>query len=105
MSWAPARVGLLSVADFAAPVGRFRAAGGHADEPERKPYGLLAECVDDQGGTFRFWQPVDCRVTRRSKHIAPRSSLISNAARAVKLDPLRKTRRAGTGRTCGGHRT
>jgi uncharacterized glyoxalase superfamily protein PhnB len=45
------------VDDLAAAVERVRAAGGHADEPERKPYGLLAECVDDQGTTFRLWQP------------------------------------------------
>ena len=47
------------VDDIAAAVERVRTAGGHADEPERKPYGLLAECVDDQGATFRLWQPVD----------------------------------------------
>ena len=47
------------VDDIAAAVERVRAAGGHADEPERKPYGLLAECVDDQGATFRLWQPAD----------------------------------------------
>jgi uncharacterized glyoxalase superfamily protein PhnB len=45
------------VDDIAAAVERVRAAGGHADEPELKPYGLLAECVDDQGATFRLWQP------------------------------------------------
>jgi predicted enzyme related to lactoylglutathione lyase len=47
------------VDDIAAAVERIRAAGGHADEPERRPYGLLAGCVDDQGATFRLWQPVD----------------------------------------------
>jgi predicted enzyme related to lactoylglutathione lyase len=47
------------VDDIAAAVERVRTAGGHADEPERHPYGLLAECVDDQGATFRLWQPVD----------------------------------------------
>jgi uncharacterized glyoxalase superfamily protein PhnB len=47
------------VDDIAAAVERVRTAGGHADEPERKPYGLLAECVDDQGTTFRLWQPAD----------------------------------------------
>jgi len=47
------------VDDIAAAVGRVRAAGGQADEPEHKPYGLLAECLDDQGATFRLWQPVD----------------------------------------------
>jgi uncharacterized glyoxalase superfamily protein PhnB len=45
------------VDDIAAAVGRVRAAGGRADPPERKPYGLLAECVDDQGAAFRLWQP------------------------------------------------
>ncbi len=47
------------VDDIAAAVERVRAAGGRADEPERKPYGLLTECVDDQGATFRLWQPTD----------------------------------------------
>ena len=45
------------VDDITAAVERVRAAGGHADEPDRKPYGFLAECVDDQGATFRLWQP------------------------------------------------
>jgi len=45
------------VEDIAAAIGRVRAAGGHADEPARMPYGLLATCVDDQGATFRLWQP------------------------------------------------
>ena len=47
------------VDDIAAAVERVRVAGGRADEPDRKPYGLLAECVDDQGATFRLWQPPD----------------------------------------------
>jgi uncharacterized glyoxalase superfamily protein PhnB len=47
------------VDDIAAAVERVRAAGGRADEPELKPYGLLAECADDQGATFRLWQPAD----------------------------------------------
>ncbi len=45
------------VDDLAAAVERVRAAGGHADEPVRRRFGLLAECTDDQGGTFRLWQP------------------------------------------------
>jgi predicted enzyme related to lactoylglutathione lyase len=45
------------VDDIAAAVERVRAAGGHAVEPVRRPFGLLAECVDDQGATFRLWQP------------------------------------------------
>lgn len=47
------------VDDIAAGVERVRAAGGRADEPEPKPYGLLAECLDDQGVRFRLWQPAD----------------------------------------------
>ena len=47
------------VDDIAAAVQRVRAAGGRGGEPERKPYGLLAECTDNQGGTFRLWQPAD----------------------------------------------
>ncbi len=47
------------VDDIAAAVERVRAAGGRADEPERRRYGLSTECVDDQGATFRLWQPAD----------------------------------------------
>jgi uncharacterized glyoxalase superfamily protein PhnB len=47
------------VDDIAAAVERVRAAGGHADEPGRRRFGLSAECVDDQGATFRLWQPAD----------------------------------------------
>ena len=47
------------VDDIVAAVERVRAAGGRAGEPARQPYGLLAECVDDQGATFRLWQPAD----------------------------------------------
>jgi predicted enzyme related to lactoylglutathione lyase len=45
------------VDDIAAAVERVRAAGGRAGDPERKPYGLLADCEDNQGATFRLWQP------------------------------------------------
>jgi uncharacterized glyoxalase superfamily protein PhnB len=48
----------LRVDDIAAAVERVRAAGGHAGEPQRRPFGLLAECTDDQGLTFRLWQPL-----------------------------------------------
>ncbi len=47
------------VDDIAAAVERVRAAGGHAYGPVRQPYGLIAECVDDQGATFRLWQPTE----------------------------------------------
>jgi uncharacterized glyoxalase superfamily protein PhnB len=45
------------VDDIAAAVERVRAAGGQAEEPARMRFGLLATCVDDQGLTFRLWQP------------------------------------------------
>jgi uncharacterized glyoxalase superfamily protein PhnB len=45
------------VDDIAAAVERVRAARGHAGQPVRRPFGLLAECVDDQGATFHLWQP------------------------------------------------
>jgi uncharacterized glyoxalase superfamily protein PhnB len=47
------------VDDIAAALERVRAAGGAANQPRRMPYGLLAECADDQGATFRLWQPAD----------------------------------------------
>jgi len=47
------------VDDIAATVERVRAAGGHAGEPTRRLFGLLADCTDDQGATFRLWQPAD----------------------------------------------
>jgi uncharacterized glyoxalase superfamily protein PhnB len=47
------------VDDIAAAVERVRVAGGRADEPRRMPYGLHAECADDQGTTFRLVQPAD----------------------------------------------
>src|SRR5580700_5689620 len=47
------------VDDIAAAVERVRSAGGRADEPARRAFGLLADCADDQGATFRLWQPAD----------------------------------------------
>jgi uncharacterized glyoxalase superfamily protein PhnB len=45
------------VDDIGAAAERVRAAGGRANEPERRLFGLTTECVDDQGVTFRLWQP------------------------------------------------
>jgi len=45
------------VDDIGAAIERVRVAGGHADEPERRLFGLTARCVDNQGATFRLWQP------------------------------------------------
>jgi uncharacterized glyoxalase superfamily protein PhnB len=47
------------VDDIAAAVERVRTAGGQAAEPGRRGFGLSAECTDDQGMTFRLWQPAD----------------------------------------------
>lgn len=41
-----------AVDDVHAAVERVRAAGGSADEPVREPYGLVADCVDNQGMRF-----------------------------------------------------
>jgi uncharacterized protein len=44
------------VDDAAATVARVRAAGGQASEPEPRPYGLTADCTDDQGIRFAVHQ-------------------------------------------------
>jgi predicted enzyme related to lactoylglutathione lyase len=41
-----------AVDDLHAAIARVRAAGGFADEPVRQPYGVLADCVDNQGMRF-----------------------------------------------------
>ena len=41
-----------AVDDVAAAVEQIRAAGGSASEPETRPYGPAADCVDDQGTVF-----------------------------------------------------
>ena len=45
------------VDDITAAVERVAAAGGHADDPKRVAFGLLAQCTDNQGTTFHLWQP------------------------------------------------
>jgi uncharacterized glyoxalase superfamily protein PhnB len=47
------------VDDIAAAIERVRSGGGRANEPKRRPFGLLAECVDDQDTPFHLWQPAD----------------------------------------------
>jgi uncharacterized glyoxalase superfamily protein PhnB len=47
------------VNDVETAVERVRAAGGQAEEIERRPYGLMANCVDDQDAHFQLWQPID----------------------------------------------
>jgi predicted enzyme related to lactoylglutathione lyase len=48
----PAILPVYAVGDIDAAVARVRAAGGTASDPERHPYGTLAECTDDQGTRF-----------------------------------------------------
>ncbi|HEU5156738.1 MAG TPA: VOC family protein [Streptosporangiaceae bacterium] len=45
-------VPMFVVDDIVSAVERVRAAGGTATEPDRKPYGVMAECADDQGTRF-----------------------------------------------------
>lgn len=47
----------FQVDDAAAAVERVRAAGGTAEEPADRSYGLMAECRDDQGMRFQVWEP------------------------------------------------
>jgi len=49
-------VPMWRVADLRAAVGRVRAAGGTATEPRQEPYGLTADCADDQGTRFYLGQ-------------------------------------------------
>jgi|GEM_PF-202921 len=49
----------FAVADVAAAAGRVREAGGTATTPHPEPYGLVAECTDDQGVRFAVFQPPD----------------------------------------------
>ena len=49
-------VPMWRVDDLAAALDRLQAAGGTATEPRRAPYGLMAECADDQGIRFYLWQ-------------------------------------------------
>ncbi|QFU85336.1 VOC family protein [Amycolatopsis sp. YIM 10] len=48
---------MYAVDDLAAAVDRVRAAGGRIVEgPKREPYGLTADCVDNQGIEFWLWE-------------------------------------------------
>ncbi|HZQ87161.1 MAG TPA: VOC family protein [Acidimicrobiales bacterium] len=46
----------ITVDDVAAAVARVQAAGGQATIPEERPYGIVADCTDDQGTPFAVWQ-------------------------------------------------
>jgi uncharacterized protein len=45
------------VDDAVAAVARVRAAGGEADEPVRRAYGLSADCADPDGVRFALYEP------------------------------------------------
>jgi predicted enzyme related to lactoylglutathione lyase len=47
-----AAVPMWRVASIEGGVARVRAAGGRATDPARQPYGVTAECTDDQGSRF-----------------------------------------------------
>lgn len=48
---------MYAVRDLEAALATVREHGGTAGEVERQPYGLSAECADDQGIEFWLWQP------------------------------------------------
>jgi predicted enzyme related to lactoylglutathione lyase len=53
----PSIVPMWTVSDIDAAVTRVREAGGTVlAEPSQQPYGLMAECTDDQGGRFYLGQ-------------------------------------------------
>ncbi|TDC74560.1 VOC family protein, partial [Actinomadura sp. 7K507] len=52
----PVVVPAYEVDDIESAVTRVREAGGTATEPEQRPYGITAECTDDQGTRFYLGQ-------------------------------------------------
>jgi len=48
---------MYAVQDLEAALQTVRTHGGTAGKPEQQPYGLSAECTDDQGIEFWLWQP------------------------------------------------
>lgn len=54
------------VEDVLRAVERVHAFGGRAAEPRSEPYGLVADCVDDQGTVFAVYQPRAGVGTQRS---------------------------------------
>jgi predicted enzyme related to lactoylglutathione lyase len=53
----PTTVPMWTVADIDAAVARVREAGGTVlQEPAQQPYGITAECTDDQGSRFYLGQ-------------------------------------------------
>jgi predicted enzyme related to lactoylglutathione lyase len=47
---------MYAVDDLDAALARVRAQGGQAADPETHPYGITADCVDNQGIEFWLWR-------------------------------------------------
>jgi predicted enzyme related to lactoylglutathione lyase len=47
---------VYAVDDLAAALTRVREYGGTAGDAARQPYGLIADCVDNQGIEFALWE-------------------------------------------------
>jgi len=52
----PVIVPMFAVDDIESAVARVRVAGGTATDPEQMPYGITADCTDDQGFSFYLGQ-------------------------------------------------
>lgn len=58
-----------AVDDVAEAIHRVRAAGGRAEESRREPYGMIADCEDDQGLPFVVYEDAGGgRATKRPRH-------------------------------------
>ncbi|HEX2192677.1 MAG TPA: VOC family protein [Acidimicrobiales bacterium] len=73
----------FAVDDMEAAVRRVGAAGGRAEEPRSEPYGLVADCVDDQGLPFALVSaPAGSGDAERPADLAYITMGVPDAARA-----------------------
>jgi predicted enzyme related to lactoylglutathione lyase len=72
-----------AVDDIRAAVERVRDAGGEAEEPERHPYGVVANCVDTQGSPFALYDLDPADPTRRGPANGARHGDISYVTHEV----------------------
>jgi len=54
----------FAVDDIEPALGRVEAGGGRAGPPRREPYGVVADCTDDQGTTFALVESAGSRESR-----------------------------------------
>lgn len=47
---------MYAVDDLAAALARVRSHGGRAGDPQTQPYGVIADCADNQGVEFWLWE-------------------------------------------------